>query len=365
MRQHTIVASRALLAIPPLAAAYDVTDKLSINGVLSGAGQCQFVSDTEADDKCRGAISFQPDLSFRPTETDEFFTKCGFAVDNALNDQPPFNVAPWAADLEDDVEDINGRNRDYLLTAWYKHTFTLGEKNTLAPTLGIIDSSDYLDQNAYAEDEYTQFMNETFVSDRGSLLPAYDAGAALEWDVGAWSVSGVVMNVGENDDGHGYNFYGAQLAYAIDTALGEGNYRVAAGTTNKRFLDASGTSEERRVSVLLNFDQQFSHHLGAFLRLAWQDDDAAVDYDGTFSGGISINGGLWNRVRDNVGVAYGYLNGGNQDLDKTQVAEIYYRLVMGDNFALTADVQYMKDEMKEGSDEPKSWILGLRATADF
>ena len=56
---------------------------------------------------------------------------------------------------------------------------------------------------------------------------------------------------------------------------------------------------------------------------------------------------------------------GNQDLDKTQVAEIYYRLVMGDNVALTADIHYMKDEMKEGGDDPEGWILRLRATADF
>jgi hypothetical protein len=44
----------------------------------------------------------------------------GFAAGNGLNssdsrNRPPFVLATWAADPEDDVEDINGRNRDYLL----------------------------------------------------------------------------------------------------------------------------------------------------------------------------------------------------------------------------------------------------------
>lgn len=67
------------------------------------------------------------------------------------------NLSPWAADLEDDLKDINGCGRDYLLTAWYRHGFSLAQDNRLNITLGIIDSTDFLDNNAYANDEYTQF----------------------------------------------------------------------------------------------------------------------------------------------------------------------------------------------------------------
>ena len=32
--------------------------------------------------------------------------------------------------MQDDYKEINGRNRDYLLTAWYKHTFSFSEDHS-------------------------------------------------------------------------------------------------------------------------------------------------------------------------------------------------------------------------------------------
>jgi len=69
-------------------------------------------------------LPFQTEISYNPTPSNEIFIKFGFPFDNGLNEGPsPFYLALWAATLEDDVKDINGRNRDYLLTAWYKHIF--------------------------------------------------------------------------------------------------------------------------------------------------------------------------------------------------------------------------------------------------
>ena len=121
---------------------YDITDKLSIGGVLAGAYQYQWVDGD--DNKGRGALPFQPEFSFRSTENDEIFTKFGFAAGNGLNGVTKFNMAPWAVDLEDDLKDINGRNRDYLLTVWYKHIFEFEANNTLGLTGGIIDATDYV-----------------------------------------------------------------------------------------------------------------------------------------------------------------------------------------------------------------------------
>jgi hypothetical protein len=109
-----------------------------------------------------------------------------------------FNLAPWAADLEDDVEDINDRHRDYLLTVWYRHTSELTENNALALTGGIIDATDYIDENAYANDEYTQFMNRALVNAPNGFTPSYDIGGAVEWEIGSWEFTAVGMNVGEN-----------------------------------------------------------------------------------------------------------------------------------------------------------------------
>jgi porin len=167
-----------LFFVPKSLLGYDINDKFSIGGLLSGAYQYQ--TGNNLNDKGRGAISFQPEVSFRPGKRDEIFTKIGFAAGNGLNRVTEFNFAPWAAVLEDDVKNINGRNRDYLLTAWYKHTFELSDNNALGLTGGIIDATEYIDENAYANDEYTQFMNEALVNAPNGFFPSYDIGGALE-----------------------------------------------------------------------------------------------------------------------------------------------------------------------------------------
>ena len=99
--------------------AYDLTEQFSIGGVIAAGYQYQALDrDDGGKDKGGGAVPVQPEVSFRLTERDAFFLKLGFAAGNGLNNKTPFTLAPWAADLEDDVRDINGRNRDYLLTAW-------------------------------------------------------------------------------------------------------------------------------------------------------------------------------------------------------------------------------------------------------
>lgn len=79
------------------------------------------------------------------------------------------------------MKDFNGHSRDHLLTAWVKHTFNISKDGNLGVTLGLIDATDYLDDNAHANDEFTQFMNEALVNGPNFFLPSYDIGGALEW----------------------------------------------------------------------------------------------------------------------------------------------------------------------------------------
>jgi len=228
------------IALPVGVRAYDINDQLSVGGILAGAYQYQDLSgDRGADDSGRGAVVFQPKIRFTPTENDEIFAKLGFAAGNGLNEISPFVVTPWAADLEDDVREINGRTRDYLLTAWYKHRFEISENNILSLTGGLIDATDYLDDNAHSNHEYTQFMNAALVKASNGFFPSYD-----------------------------------------------------------------------------------------------------------------------------IGIGYAYLDGGNLDIDRTQVAEMYARFQLNRFFAFTVDLQYMQDDLVDGS-ASKGLIYGLRLTAAF
>ena len=82
------------------------------------------------------------------------------------------------------------------------------------------------------------------------------------------------------------------------------------------------------------------------------------------SGGINISGKLWGREDDSFGIGYVYINGGNTDLDSSQVAEAYVRFALDKYVALTLDVQYMQDKYDD-ADNPNGFIYGLRLTAEF
>jgi hypothetical protein len=399
--------------------AYDLNEQFAVSGILAAAGQCQDVSarlpsaafgqaipDTDPPEfdttlnsfgnECRGGLPVQLTFDYHPTAHDQFFVGLGWALDNALNEVSPWRLAPWAADLADDVKDINGSSRDYLLQAWYRHAFQLSAENSIAGTFGIIDSTAYLDVNAYANDEYTQFMNEAFVNAANYNLPSYDAGVALEGAFGAFSLNAVGMNINENDDGYNYNFWGVQAGWHPEFKFGAGNYRLNLSGTSSAFLSPSTytrlnapTAEEGGEAVLLvdgvpviettgtresllgwglSFDQAIGDSLGLFLRLSWQDTAAAVDYQALYSGGVNITGKAWEREDDNIGLGYAYLEGGNTDVRHTNVFEGYYRAVLNKYVAITADLQYMSDDLEKidpDQENPTGWIFGLRMTAGF
>lgn len=344
--------------------AHELTEKLSLDGVLSAALQCQeLLDDTAGEDICKGAIPLQPEFTYLATRHDRLFLKLGFAAGNGLNEVSPFNISFWGADLEDDVENINGSGRDYLLEAWYEHVFVLDRRNELGITLGIIDASNYLDQNAYANDEYIQFMNPALSNAPNTFFPAYDLGIAAEWHIRKWTFSGVFMNAHQVNSPDKFIFYGLQAGYRLKTKLGIGNYRLSING-DRDFIDEAGASKQKNDILLISADQQLGNKVGAFTRVGWRLDDQLINYRAIYSGGIDIRGSIWGRILDNIGIGLVYLDGGNRRIIRTRIAEAYYRMVLNPYLAFTADIQYMRDEYFQLSGA-EGIIYSLRATANF
>ncbi|RME95049.1 MAG: porin, partial [Alphaproteobacteria bacterium] len=343
--------------------AYDVNDSFSVSGIAVAGLQCQDL-DTGGPDSCKDGHPFQVEIAINDAGRHTVFAKLGFAAENGLGPVSPFALSPWAADLHDDLRDINGRGRDHLLTAWYRHRRVLPGGTSIAVTLGLIDATDYLDDNAFANDEYTQFMNEAFVNAPTAFLPSYDWGGVFEVEHGPWALRLVQMRVGENDDGAGYSFTGGQLSYTRQTRLGEGTYRVIVAGTSDDFLDPRGARRRSLAQLTLSADQELGETLGAFLRLGWQDDDAAVTHAALYSGGLTLKGGAWGRPGDGIGIGYAQLDGGNSGVSRSHVGEVYYRAAFGEHWALTGDVQFVKDDRAGGAGR-KGRIYSLRATKEF
>jgi len=343
--------------------AYELNEKLSLNGILAGTIQCQELSgDTVAENACETAAPIQPELTYRATWHDRLFLKLGFAAGHGLNDVSPFNIAPWGADLEEDVENINGSGRDYILEAWYARTFDL-DNSRLAITLGIIDASSYLDQNAYANDEYRQFMNPALSNAPNAFFPAYDPGIAAEWFFENWIFSAVYMDVHQVTSSDKYSFYGVQAAYRLETTLGTGNYRIVVNG-DRNFIDQAGESKQKNDILIISLDQQFGDEIAAFVRIGWRLDDQPIDYSAIYSSGIDIGGISWNRLPDNIGLGLVYLEGDDRRMINTRIAEAYYRMVINTYLAFTFDLQYMQDEYAQSA-ETKGMIYSLRATLNY
>lgn len=312
------------------------------------AGDLEPVDDT---DQLTGVIDGT--LTYRPTNRDTFSSTASFAENNALNDEVPVSLAPFADDLEAALENVSNRDRDYLLTAWYRRDFDLGPRADFAFTGGLIDTTGYLDQNAYANDEVGQFQNDIFVNNTLLNLPSYDFGTAAEFSFGErWSATAVWFN-GETQRAAGdrsFNYFGGQVGWHPTFEMGKGNYRAIAYTTDENFAAVGGGSEQL-TGFGLSLDQSLGKIVGAFARAGWQDDDAAVAHDAHVSGGMEIGGNLWGRPQDNAGVGLAYLSGADgSGIDETYAAEGYVKFGVTEWADVSLDGQYIEDNLNNAAD---------------
>jgi hypothetical protein len=364
-----LLAVLIVIVAPICVSAYDVNEKLTIEGTLTGVYQYGTFNSEGTKDTGRGAGVLDLGINFHPTDKDEFQVTLSYAAGNALNTVAPFSLVPYADDLEDDLKDINGRNRDYLLEAWYKHTFALSEDVSLGITGGIIDATAYIDDNNFANDEVAQFMNQVFVNNKNVNLPSYDLGGVIELNVSSFSIKALMMNTkfeAEEDVFKNYDYYALQFGYNLKTSLGEGNYRIYGFTTSRTFPDWDEKNEERLQGFGISVDQQLSSIIGVFARLDRQSDSAIIDHDTGYSGGVNINGKLWGRKDDEIGIGYAYLTGADKaDIENTNAIEAYTKFKISDFSDVTFDIQYLNDNMKHDEEDRDGFIYGIRLNAYF
>jgi len=357
----------------------DVSEKITFEGTFTGV--YQWMDGPDIDSKNRGSGAIDLGLSFTPTENNEFFILGSFASGNGLKDVSPFILAPNADDLEDDVKNINGHEQqDNILEAWYAHTFNYKD-TSLKITIGIIDATVYIDDNRFANDEITQFMNDVFVNTPLTTPPSYDLGAVAEFNKGPFSAKLLGMttkgDVGEDKEAF-YQYYALQLGYTLNSKWGEGNYRIFGFITSDEFYDWEGKDKESIYGVGVSIDQDlgfirnpFSKNpIGFFLRAGWQDDEAQVDYNNLISFGFNVPFYFLGKEGNEFGIGYAYLDSPDDaDISNTHAVEAYakfelfsYEVLSSD---LTVDFQYLSDNYDKEDEDKEGYIVGLRWNLSF
>lgn len=356
-----------------VANALEISETLSLETNLTWVHQWLKHRSGDFEDKDRGSLVLDAGLSFRPTKVDEFFLRVSFAKEDGIKEFSPFMLTPNADDLFKDLKNINNRSRDHLLELWYARTFDLPGNFTLRTTLGIIDATAFIDDNRFANDELTQFMNEAFVNNPTANLVSYDYGVAFELGKGPVTVKLLGMR-SKTEEKRNYNYYALQMGYRWETALGEGNLRVFGFATNKRFPNWDSDRKEALKGWGLSFDQDIlKDRLGVFARVGFQDTKAEVDYKSMYSLGLSSRICI-PRFRDvTVGAGYSYLKAPSrhEELKNSQVFEAYLLIPLYErekkfSSALTFDWQYLKDRLREESTPKRSGhLLGVRLNFTF
>lgn len=292
------------------------------------------------------------------------------------------------------------------------------DKNRLIFTIGKFSVGDVFDDNVYAHDPTTGFLNFAF-NTMGAFDYAADAwgytyGAAIEWKQDWWSARAGVfqlsdvpnsekiepillrqyMGVGEFEvryDLFGQpgnvkfllfadNGYLNKVDEVVDIALATGN--LPPDITNNDL-------RKRRVKFGggVNIQQQLTPGLGVFLRASMADGRyETVDYtdiDKSLSGGFVASGLLWERPKDEIGVAgvvsglsparvryfalggtSVYIGDGALSYDGEKAMEAYYKWGIVDGLDITFDYQFLPNPAHNLDRGPVS-VFGLRLHAEF
>ncbi len=216
------------------------------------------------------------------------------------------------------------------------------DRNRWVLTVGNFSLLDVFDDNAYAKDPRTQFMNWgnwTYAAyDYAADSRGFGWGAVLEWYQGDWAIRAGRMNTPQTPNSLAMDFalarhFGDQielehahqwrgqpgkirlLAYNNRAVMADFDQATAylaqqgyPTQTGPAALIAVRGSVRSKQGIGLNLEQALSDAWGVFMRAMKSDGKtetlAFTEVDQSLSMGSLLQGSLWGRGQDSVGVSY-------------------------------------------------------------
>lgn len=288
------------------------------------------------------------------------------------------------------------------------------DKNRTVLTVGFLPPLDIFDSNRFAHDPRTQFMswcNMTHCAfDYAADARGNSWGTALEFYRNEWVLRlGQFMQPKDPNqlplDSQYFKHHGqnVEVEHSHELAGQPGKLRLLAYRNTARtgsFADAiqspnfaadnaagipatgTGRHEAVKYGFGYNLEQAITPEVGVFSRFMWQDGRyetfAFTEAHRSFTLGTSVNGALWSREQDTVGIAtmrnalsgvyrqylatggLGYFIGdGKLNYTDEQIIEAYYSLGLRRDLWATLDYQRMWNPAYNDDRGPVS-IFGVR-----
>lgn len=320
--------------------------------------------------------------------------------------------------LDDDakIDDPDEGSHNEALESTQNQLSGKVNRDRLIITLGKFAVGDVFDDNIYAHDPSTGFLNFAFNTlgpfDYAADSWGYTHGLAVEWRQNWWTARGGVfqlskipngldiepqlfrqyMSVGEFEARYeifsqpgaikflwyGDNGYLANVGDAVNYSFLTGDLPSRVETARRRALKMGGG---------INVKQQIMPHLGFFLRAGVADGRyETVDYtdvDRQISAGLVAGGALWGRQYDEIGVAgalgglHGlraryfalggtsvYIGDGRLSYGGEKTFEAYYKLGYSQDIDATLDYQLLVNPAHNLDRGPVN-VFALRLRAAF
>jgi len=228
----------------------------------------------------------------------------------------------------------------YIARGFMRNKWRFGDKGRLTLIDGKFAVTDYFDTNRYSHDPRTQFMNWSLMYNGAWDYPAdtrgYTIGSLQELTMDHWSLRAATVmepttangptldtRIAKNR-GEAVEWEGRYHPWQLDGAFRVLGYvnRERAGTFLAA-LQEKGTPDlgptrrpgTKKYGFGLNLEQAITDNIGVFGRYGWSDGKteawAFTEIDRSVSGGTAIQGRLWKRTGDTIGIAAvrNYLSG--------------------------------------------------------
>ena len=279
-------------------------------------------------------------------------------------------------------------------------------------TVGRFSVADFFDDNSYAHDPRTQFMNWGLMSNGAWDYPAntrgYTYGLVLEYMRKNGGIRYGLTVVPKEANGSNMNFNlkqasshviegeaswnikgkpGKIRALAFLTMANMGNYNLASQMDT---LDITATRKFSRFKYGfgVNAEQSINDFAAIFLKASWNDGANETwmftEIDQSASAGISLDGRKWKRKHDVIGLAllvngiskqhqnylakggYGFIIGdGKLNYASELIAETFYNIELWkERIFITPDYQFILNPAYN-KDRGPTHVFALRAHVEF
>ena len=244
-------------------------------------------------------------------------------------------------------------------------------------TIGRMSAKDIFDNNAYANDARSQFLNWTLLANGAWDFPAdtigFTSGLAIELNQPVWTLRYGLFQVPRVENGSALDLHvleawsmvteferrfslnahpGAVRLMAFCERADMGSFQDALDSPIRPAEIAENNTYREKFGFGVNLDQEIVKDVGVFARLGWNDGRTEswcfTDVNRTASAGVSVKGSRWGRPDDTFGLA-GVING------LSAVAARFY--AAGGTTILVGDgaMTYGTERILETSYDAKIW----------